>query len=250
MAGPLQDRVAVVTGAGSGMGAAIARRLSAEGAPAYLLDLNQDGAERVRSEIEAQGGRAAVRSLDISHSDAVQRTGADIASEAGRIDILVNAAGISLPEDIRIVDITAETWDRVLGVNLRGPFLMCKHTIPRMAAGGGGVIINISSTGALGGGSTYTSAKAGLNALTRGVARQHASDNIRCVGIMPGAIQTPMLEISKAKLGEQIVAPRPGVIRPVGKPEEVAGLVAFLVSDAAAYITGTLYTIDGGASGC
>ena len=94
-----------------------------------------------------------------------------------------------------------------------------------------------------GGGTAYASAKAGLNALTRGISRQHAGDGIRCCTIAPGAVQTPMLEISKQKLGEGIVAPRPGVIKPVGAPEEIAGLAAFLASDEAAYISGTIYAV-------
>jgi len=107
----------------------------------------------------------------------------------------------------------------------------------------------VSSQAGFGGGTAYASSKAGLNALTRGIARQHANDGIRAVTIAPGAVQTPMLEVSKKKLGEGIVAPRPGVVKPVGTPEEVAALAAFLASDDASYISGAIYTIDGGASG-
>jgi NAD(P)-dependent dehydrogenase (short-subunit alcohol dehydrogenase family) len=245
----LIDRVAVVTGAGSGIGAAIARRFAAERALVYLLDRAEERANAVAQEIGATGGKAQVRTLDVSQSDQVQSTIGGVRDEAGRIDVLVNVAGVSLLSDTRIVDIPEETWDTVLAINLRGPFLTCKYTIPIMVGQGGGVIINMSSQAGFGGGSAYASAKAGLNALSRGIARQHANDGIRCCTIAPGAVETPMLETSKQKLGPGIVAPRPGVVKPVGTPEEVAGLAAFLASDEAAYISGTIYAIDGGASG-
>jgi NAD(P)-dependent dehydrogenase (short-subunit alcohol dehydrogenase family) len=245
----LTARVAAVTGAGSGIGEAIARRFAAEGARVFVLDRDSGAAAATVAAINGAGGRAEARTLDVSDSPRVQATIADIKAAAGRIDILVNAAGISLITDTRIVDIPDETWDSVIAVNLRGPFLMCKYTLPAMIEQRGGVIINISSQAGFGGGTAYASAKAGLNALTRGVARQHAEHGIRACTIAPGAIQTPMLEISKRKLGDQIVAPRPGVVRPLGTPEEVAGLAAFLASDEASYVSGTIYAIDGGASG-
>jgi NAD(P)-dependent dehydrogenase (short-subunit alcohol dehydrogenase family) len=179
----------------------------------------------------------------------VRATITSIADDAGRIDILVNVAGLSLVTDTRIVDIPEDTWDSVLAVNLRGPFLTCKNVLPHMIRQKSGVIINISSQAGFGGGTAYASSKAGLNALSRGVARQHANDGVRSVVIAPGAVQTPMLEISKKKLGDQIVAPRPGVVKPVGDVDEIAGLAAYLASDEAAYISGTIYAIDGGASG-
>ncbi len=245
----LRDRTAVVTGAGSGIGAAIARRFAAEGARLFLLDAAEDGAAAIATGIRQAGGVADVRILDVSDAQAVETTINDIAADAGRIDILVNGAGVSQIDDVRIVDIPPETWDRVLAVNLRGPFLTCKYTIPIMASHGGGVIINISSQAGFGGGSAYASSKAALHALSRGVARQHAGDQIRSVTITPGAIDTPMLKTSIKKYGEAIVNARPGVVKPVGTPDEVAGLAAFLASDEAAYISGTIYAIDGGASG-
>jgi NAD(P)-dependent dehydrogenase (short-subunit alcohol dehydrogenase family) len=245
----LKDRVSLVTGAGSGIGAAIARRFAAEGARVYLLDQHKQAAETVAAEIAMAGGCGEARSLDVRDAGQVRDMIAAINDDAGRIDVLVNVAGISLPTDTRIIDIPEETWDGILAVNLRGPFLTCKYTLPLMIARQSGVIINMSSQAGFGGGTAYASAKAGLNALSRGISRQHASDGIRCCTIAPGAVQTPMLEISKAKLGAGIVAPRPGVIKPVGTPDEVAGLAAFLASDEAAYISGTIYAIDGGASG-
>jgi NAD(P)-dependent dehydrogenase (short-subunit alcohol dehydrogenase family) len=245
----LAGRISLVTGSGSGIGAAIARRFAAEGAHVFLLDRNAEAASAVARELAATGAKAEARTLDISDAAAVRATIGAIRQAAGRIDILVNAAGISMLTDTRIVDIPEETWDAVIAVNLRGPFLMCKYTVPVMAAQGKGVVINISSQAGFGGGTAYASAKAGVNALTRGIARQHAGDGVRCVTIAPGAVQTPMLEISKKKLGEGIVAPRPGVVKPVGEANEVAALAAFLASDEAEYISGSIYTIDGGASG-
>lgn len=245
----LDGRVAIVTGAGSGIGAAIARRFATDGARVFLCDRDLDGARAVAGEIANAGGRGEARQIDVSDSDQVRTAIDAVRGAAGRIDILVNVAGISRENDTRIVDIPEDTWDAVLAVNLRGPFLTCKYTLPVMIAQQRGVIINMSSQAGFGGGTAYASAKAGLNALTRGIARQHAGDGVRCVAIAPGAVQTPMLEISKRKLGAAIVAPRPGVVKPVGTPEEVAALAAFLASDEAAYISGTIYAIDGGASG-
>ncbi len=241
----LGGKVCMITGAGSGIGAAIARRFAAEGGRVFLLDRAIENAQKVAAEI---GGTAEAQQLDVSDAAQVQRTVAAVNAAAGRIDVLVNVAGITLLTDTRIVDIPEATWDGVIAVNLRGPFLMCKYTLPLMIAQGGGVIINMSSQAGFGGGTAYASAKAGLNAITKGIARQHAGDGIRCCTIAPGAVQTPMLEQSKQKLGEGIVAPRPGVVKPVGTPEEVAALAAFLASDEAAYISGTTYAIDGGAS--
>jgi len=245
----LAGRIGVVTGAGSGIGQAIARRFAAEGARVFVLDRDPGTAAGTVAAITGDGGAAEARTLDVSDGAQVKQTLAGIKDTAGRIDIVVNAAGISLITDTRIVGIPEETWDAVIAVNLRGPFLVCKYALPVMIAQQGGVIINISSQAGFGGGTAYASAKAGLNALSRGIARQHAEHGIRSCTIAPGAIQTPMLEISKRKLGDQIVAPRPGVVRPVGTPEEVAGLAAYLASDEASYISGTIYAIDGGASG-
>lgn len=245
----LWNRISLVTGAGSGIGAAIARRFAAEGARVVLLDRDSDRARTVADEIAAAGSMAEAQALDVSQSSRIQDVIGSVRRDLGRIDVLVNVAGITRLDDTRIIDIPEETWDAVMTVNLRGAFLMCKYTLPVMVEQQGGVIINMSSQAGFGGGTAYASAKAGLNALSRGIARQHAGDGIRCVTIAPGAVQTPMLEMSKQKLGDQIVAPRPGVVKPVGTPEEVAGLAAFLASDEAAYISGTIYAIDGGASG-
>ena len=245
----LEGRTALVTGAGSGIGAAIARRLAVDGARVILLDREAETARGVAEAITADDGDAAARALDVADAAQVRSALEAVRREMNRIDILVNVAGISLVTDTRIIDIPEETWDAVFAVNLRGAFLMCKYTLPVMIDQQRGVIINISSQAGFGGGTAYASAKAGLNALSRGIARQHAADGIRCVTIAPGAVQTPMLEVSKQKLGDGIVAPRPGVVKPVGTPEEVAALAAFLASDEAAYISGTIYAIDGGASG-
>ena len=245
----LEGRVCLVTGAGSGIGAAIARRFAEDGGTVYLLDKNLDGVERNAAAIRLGGGKAEARGLDVSDAPRVRATMAMIADDAGRIDVLANAAGITFVTDTRIIDIPEDTWDKVIATNLRGPFLTCKNALVAMVRQQGGVIINISSQAGFGGGTAYASSKAALNALSRGIARQHANDGIRCVTIAPGAIDTPMLEISKQKLGQGIVAPRPGVVRPVGTAEEVAVLASFLASDAASFISGSIYTIDGGASG-
>jgi NAD(P)-dependent dehydrogenase (short-subunit alcohol dehydrogenase family) len=153
-------------------------------------------------------------------------------------------------EDTKIVDVPEEVFDRTIAVNLRGMFLLCKYGIPHLKGAGGGAIVNLASVAALagGGGTSYTTSKGGVAALTRAVAFQNAAENIRCNSICPGPVDTPMLQISMKKLGLSTMTSRPGTIPRIARPQEVASLITFLVSDEAAYITGATYTIDGGAS--
>jgi len=152
-----------------------------------------------------------------------------------------------LMEDTRIVDVPEEVFDRTIAVNLRGVFLMCKYGVPHLKRGGG-AIVNLASAAALsgGGGTSYTASKGGVTAITRAVAFQNAAENIRCNSICPGPVDTPMLQISMKKLGLTTMTPGRGAIPRIARPEEVAFLITFLVSDEATYITGATYTIDGG----
>ena len=163
---------------------------------------------------------------------------------------MANCHGISMLQDTKIVDVSEETFDRTIAVNLRGTFLMCKYGLPHLKQAGGGAIVNLASGAALfgGGGTSYTASKGGVTAITRAIAFQHAANSIRCNSICPGPVDTPMLQISMKKFGmTKFPAPR-GTIQRIAQPEEVAYLIMFLASDEAAYITGATYTIDGGAT--
>jgi NAD(P)-dependent dehydrogenase (short-subunit alcohol dehydrogenase family) len=146
--------------------------------------------------------------------------------------------------------VSEEVFDRTIAVNLRGIFLLCKYGVPHLKRAGGGAIVNLASTAALrgGGGTSYTASKGGVAAITRAVAFQNAAENIRCNAIYPGPVDTPMLQISMKKLGLKTMTAGPGIVPRIARPEEVAGLISFLVSDEATYITGAAYTIDGGAT--
>jgi len=245
----LQGKTAMVTGAGRGIGEAIAEALAAEGAAVAVCDLDGTAAAKTAAGIaERHGARAVGVGADIADSAAVRAAVSRVASELGPPDILVNNAGIDVVE--LFVDSAAATWDKIIAVNLRGVFLLCKYGVPHLKRAGGGAIVNLASGAALGGGggTSYTASKGGVTALTRAVAFQNAAENIRCNSICPGPVDTPMLQISMKKLGLTSMTSRPGTIPRVARPEEVAYLITFLASDEAAYITGATYTIDGGAS--
>jgi NAD(P)-dependent dehydrogenase (short-subunit alcohol dehydrogenase family) len=244
----LKDKVAVVTGAASGIGRAVAQVFATEGCKVALVDINETGLKETLATLSK--GQAFVAPADVSRTEEVRRALDQAASHFGKLTTMANCHGVSLMEDTRVVDVPEEVFDRTIAVNLRGMFLLCKYGIPHLRRAGGGAIVNLASVAALagGGGASYTASKGGVAALTRAVAFQHAAENIRCNSICPGPVDTPMLQISMKKLGLSTMTSRPGTIPRIARPEEVASLIRFLVSDEAAYITGATYTIDGGAS--
>ncbi len=242
------SRVALVTGAASGIGAAIARRFAEAGARVVVFDVNLPGAQRVAQQIALLGKCLAIggdASLETDVRRAVDRT-----MEAySRIDVLVNNAGTE--KEGTVTQMSAETWDRVFAVNLRSMFLFAKYAIAHMDRGGS--VINISSIDALAsypGLAAYDSSKAGVLALTRAMAIDHGESGIRVNAICPGYTETPLLQAYFDRADEprrakaEIEALHP--IGRLGRPEDIAEAALFLASDAASFITGTYLVVDGG----
>ena len=244
----LKGKVAIVTGAASGIGRSTAQVFAREGCKVALVDINEEGLKETLNSIGEE--QAFVAPADVSRTEDVKRALDQAASRFGRITTMANCHGISLMQDTRIVDVPEEIFDRTVAVNLRGIFLMCKYGLPHLKRAGGGAIVNMASGAALfgGGGTSYTASKGGVTAITRAIAFQNAADNVRCNSICPGPVDTPMLQVSMKKLGLTTMTSRRGTIPRVARPEEVAYLITFLASDEAAYITGATYTIDGGAT--
>ncbi|MAG31343.1 MAG: short-chain dehydrogenase [Deltaproteobacteria bacterium] len=248
----LVDRVAIVTGAASGIGRATALALAQAGAAVIVADVNEEGARVVAKEIEARGQRARGQIVDVGDEESIVAMIDAAVDGFGGLDILHNNAADSDPalleRDLEVVGLDAEVWDRTLRINLRGPMLGCKHAIPRMIERGGGSIINTSSASGLTGDSTraaYGASKAGLQSLTQYVATQYGKQGVRCNAIAPGVISTPALEANVPP--EQIAVYSGNTLTPrLGRPEDVAAAAVFLASDAAAFITGQILSVDGG----
>lgn len=242
----LKDKVAIVTGAASGIGRSTAQVLASEGCKVALVDVNEPNLKETLATLPQGEALAAV--ADVSRAEDVRRALDQAVSRFGKLTTIANCHGVSLLEDTRIVDVPEEVFDRTIAVNLRGVFLVCKYGVPHIRRAGGGAIVNLASAAALsgGGGTSYTASKGGVTAISRAVAFQHAAENIRCNSICPGPVDTPMLQVSMKKLGLTTMTPGRGSIPRIARPEEVAFLIRFLVSDEAAYITGATYTIDGG----
>ncbi len=245
----LQDRVAVVTGAGSGIGLASARRLAAEGATVVAVDIDETAGKAAAQEA---GGRFIA--ADVSCEDDVRGLFDQVAAELGRIDIAFNNAGISPPEDDSILATGIEAWRRVQEVNLTSVYLCCKHVIPHMLRQGKGSVINTASFVAVMGAATsqisYTASKGGVLAMTRELGVQFAREGIRVNALCPGPVNTPLLRELFAKDPER--AARRLVHIPMGRfaePEEIAAAVAFLASDDSSFITASQFLVDGGISG-
>ena len=241
----LKDKVAIVTGAGKGIGAAIAKALALHGAKVALVDINIDDLKARKAEIQQAGGTAEMVSCNVASEEDVQKDVDTIIKLWGKVDILVNNAGIT--KDNLIMRMTAEDWDKVLAVNLKGAFLFTKAVIRPMMKEKYGKIVNISSVAGLMGNiaqANYSASKAGLIGLTKSTAKEMGGKGIRCNAVAPGFIETDMTKNLSEKVVESFMSSIP--LGYAGKPEDVAQIVLFLCSPESDYITGEVIRVDGG----
>ena len=238
-------KIALVTGASRGIGEAIAKRLASEGATVLAAARSTDALARVVSEIEAAGGKASAVALDLADSASIEAAVKGALAAHGEIHVLVNNAGVT--EDNLMLRMSREAWDRVLGTNLTGVFLLTQAVSKSMLRKRYGRIVNLTSVvGLMGnaGQANYAASKAGLIGLTKSIARELASRNVTCNAVAPGFVATAMTDRmtdeAKSKMTGQIPLER------LGTPDDVAAAVAFLASDEASYVTGTVVNVSGG----
>lgn len=244
----LEGKVAVITGGGSGLGRAFSVELAREGVRVAIPDVDLDGAKETERTVTEAGGQAFALEADVADSASVQRMVADVVNRFGTIDILVNNAGL-VGELLPVHEVSEESWDRVMGVDLKGVFLCSKYVIPTMLEAGKGVIINIASvSGFLASrtGVEYTAAKHGVTGLTKQTAYDYGHRGIRCVGVGPGVIETPLTKDWTCEGGPFHELTMDAPAGRYGKPIDVARLVVYLASDEADFMHGHTIPIDGG----
>ncbi len=248
----LADKVALITGAGSGMGRAAALLFSAEGAAVAVVDVDEKAAAEVAKQITAKGGKAFSLRADVSNPADAERMVEETVKRFGKLNVLYNNAGIEGEANLT-ARYSLEGWEKVIGVDLRAVFLGMKYAIPHMIKAGGGSIINTASTAGLSGvrgGCAYAAAKHGVIGLTRTAALEYGRRNIRVNALCPGPIATPLLErIAAYQKSREVTVQSMGANTPLGRPgnpEEIAKVALFLASDEASYASGGVFAIDGG----
>ncbi len=247
----LRDKVALITGAAGGMGRALCRRFAEEGAIVAALDINAEGLERLEAELKPLGPATLALVADITDHGAVVAAVDNVVARLGRPEILVNNAGWDAPK--QFVDTAPEFWSKVIAINLLGPLNLHHAVLPAMIAGGGGAIVNIASDAGRVGSSceaVYSACKGGIIACTKTLARECARRNVRLNAVCPGPTDTPLLR-SFADHGEYGQKLLDGLKRAIplgrlGRPEDLPGIVAFLASEDAAFITGEVISVSGG----
>ena len=247
----LQNKVAIVTGGGAGMGLAVATAYAREGAKVVIAEIKPDDGESAVTAIRAAGGEAIFAKTDVANAADVEAMVTQAVQHFGGVDVLYSNAAVQLVgQDARAHEVSEEVWDRTYNVNIRGVWLCAKYAIPAMLQRGGGSIINVASpTGLVGcapGYTAYSSSKGAVYGLTRVMAADYARDGIRVNALVPGPIETPL---TRTIFADQ--ATREGLIKAVplgrlGQPEDVVGLALFLASDESAYCTGGTFMVDGG----
>ncbi|MCX6908907.1 MAG: 3-oxoacyl-[acyl-carrier-protein] reductase [Verrucomicrobia bacterium] len=243
--GNLNNRIALVTGAGRGIGQAIALKLAADGADIAVVDLKPEFCAETCDKVRALGRRAWAYGADVSQAASVEETVAKVLADCGKVDILVNNAGIT--KDTLLMRMSEADWDAVLDINLKGTFLFTKALAREFVKQRSGRIVNIASVIGLVGNAgqcNYGASKAGVIGFTKSVARELASRSVTCNAVAPGFIETKMTAALGEEIRQKLMNQIP--LRRLGSPEDVANAVHFLASDQAAYITGQVLTVDGG----
>ncbi len=246
----LANKVAIITGAGSGMGRAAALLFAREGAKVVVADLDPKTGEEVAGEINNSGGEALFVSVNVADEAQVQRMVQATVERFGAVHVLYNNAGIMPGDDGAVTDITEQTWDKVLDVNLKSAFFCCKYAIPEMIKAGSGSIINTASFVALLGCTVpqdaYTASKGGMISLTKSLAVQYAKRGIRANAICPGPIETPLLRILWTSEEERNKRLNRIPLGRFGAPEDIVYMALYLASDESSWTTGAVMVVDGG----
>lgn len=241
-----ERKIAVVTGGGRGIGESVAKVLASRGIAVAIWDLNAEGAERTAASIRESGGSALALTLDVSDPGAIATATEQTRAGLGPVTILVNNAGISVYEPFE--SITEDSWDRMIRINLKGPFLVTQAIVPDMLDAGWGRIINISSSSAQSGAAHmghYAASKGGVIGMTKALAIEFADRGITVNNVPPGFVDTPLLREGRDDAQIEHFAARMPMKRP-GKPDDIAYAVAYLASDEAGYVTGQTLSVNGG----
>jgi NAD(P)-dependent dehydrogenase (short-subunit alcohol dehydrogenase family) len=246
----LANKVVIITGGGSGMGRVASLLFAKEGARVVVAELDPRTGEQTASDVRAAGGDALFVPVNVADEQQVQHMVKATAQHYGAVHVLYNNAGIMPDDDGAVTDITGQTWDRVLDVNLKSVFLCCKHAIPEMIKAGGGSIINIASFVALLGCTVpqdaYTASKGGMIALTKSLAVQYAKKGIRANAICPGPIETPLLRTLWTSEEARNLRLNRIPLGRFGAPEDIVYLALYLASDESSWTTGAVMVVDGG----
>lgn len=244
--GILDSKVALVTGAGSGIGLAIAELYAEEGAKVIISDINEEHGNQAAEKIRSNGGEATFIKADTSSAEEVKALVEKTVAMYGKLDISCNNAGIGGEQELT-GNYNLESWRKVLGVNLDGVFYGCKYELEQMEKNGGGIIVNMASIHGMVAAplsSAYTAAKHAVVGLTKNIGAEYGQKNIRCNAVGPAYIDTPLLESASGDMKDALIAKHP--MGRLGKPEEVAELVLFLSSDKSSFMTRGYYLVDGG----
>lgn len=247
----LAGKVAIITGAASGQGRAVALLFARQGARVLVSDINQAGGEETRQKIQQDGGEALFQKTDVAKADEVRRMIDRAAETWGGLHILYNNAAIWSPGKIDhfVTELAEENWERIISTNLKSVYLCCKYGIPALASAGGGSVINVASTAGLVGSKNpshaYAASKGGVIAMSRAMAMAYAKQQVRVNVICPGGVDTPMIDAMQTESGKERMAKAHPLGR-MGTPDDIAYCALYLAADESAWVTGSVFPIDGG----